>query len=108
MAKFSEVYRETYANAEILASAVQRFIITEPHKNEYGSGNSLILTSITDNQVKVYLDESSVIGILQPYGSLVIKPEDGIFFDGIKLENLGLDAISASQITIRMARAKEV
>ena len=109
MTKFNEVYTQNDSNAEITAGASERFLVSEQKRNEYGSANSLIITSADDTRAKIYLDETKVIGVLQPYGSFIIKPEDGIYFDGIKIENLsGADSIDATNLTIRMARAEEV
>lgn len=108
MAVFKEEYSESKENAEIASGATEQFLATQVNRDRYGSANSLIITSRDDNQLKISLDDNNVFSILQPNGSVIVKPEDGIFFDSIKLENLGADAVVASQITIRISRSKQV
>ncbi len=108
MAVFEEKYRESYSNAEIAASATEQFVVTAVQRDRYGSANSLIVSSKSDNQAEVFLDDNDSFAILQPNGAIIIKPEDGIFFDSVKIENLGSDAIAADAIKVRMAKADQV
>lgn len=113
MTRFSEEYAEAFSAAAINASAQQIFGAAESssvNRLRYGSANSLVLSSIADENFAVDLDGLTTrrLGILQPKGSFVIKPEDGVFFNTVRLVNLDGTNSSADEVKVRIARAKQV
>jgi len=113
MATFREEYSESFSSAIIAATASESFGATEVeniHRVRYGSANSLLITNIASETFRVDLDglSSKTVGFLYPNGSFSITPEEGIYFNHLKLTNVSGTNSSADEVKIRIARAKRV
>jgi len=113
MARYQEEYATSFSAGVINAAASETFNAAQTDLvklDRYGSANSLILTSLADELFRVDLDGTTqrTIGILGIRGSLVIKPEDGIYFNSVKLTNLSATNSSADEVKVRVARSKYV
>lgn len=111
MAVFKEQWATSYSAAAINASASAFFGNAETDaikRQKYGSANSLIVTNNSTENILIYLDglSSRVVAISYANGgTVVLRPEDGIYFDFIKLENISATNTSDNEIKIRIARA---
>lgn len=113
MTAWKEVYTETFQADAINASASEDFGAKreqQVNRDKHGSANSLIITSLADEDFEIRLDglDSRLVGILYTRGSFVIKPEDGIFFSSVKLTNVSATNSTASEVSLRIAKAVRV
>lgn len=113
MAVFKEVYAESNSAGIIANGASETFggsITNMENRDKYGSANSLVITSFATEQFRIDLDglTTRTIGILQPNGSFIIKPEDGIFFNTVKLTNVSSTSSTADEVKVRLARGVRV
>lgn len=112
MAKnFKEVWSTQFKAAAINATAYEIFgdADTDQKCQRYGSANFLLISSMATETFLVELDPNSgrTIGLLYPNGSIKIDPDDGRYFNKVKLTNLSGTNSSADEIIIRIARAEE-
>lgn len=106
------IWRETFAhekqNAEIAASGTEDFGIDQPSqesRKKYGSMNKLLLVNRSGKNIQIHLDGDLYAELFTNAG-ITINPEDGKFFDFIRVTNLDAGAvIAASTVTVRYARA---
>lgn len=83
--------------------------MTMARRDKFGSANSLILNNLAAEDFVIKLDNTTTLGVLYANGgSFVIKPEDGIFFEYVELENVSGTDSSDDEVKIRMARAEQV
>jgi len=113
MVTYNELYVETHKTGAINASASETLgadRASQVHRDRYGSSNSLVLTSLADEDFHIFLDgvDARLAGILYTRGSFIIKPEDGIFFNSVKLTNVSATNASANEVVCRIARAVPV
>lgn len=108
-----EIWKEVFANqkhnSEIAASGVQDFAVDDvdfKNKVKYGSMNTLVLTNLSNNAIRLTLD-GIVFGELGAGGMLVIEAKDGIFFNLIRITNLSsTDVVPAGTISLRWGRSE--
>ena len=110
MVRFTEVYGEEYTSGAINTTASELFGNDQAsNRQKYGSANSLILTNLAAENFLIKLDGRRTMGILYANGgTFVIKPEDGIFYDYVELENISGTNSSADEVKIRIARANAI
>lgn len=113
MAVFSELYSQSYASATHTSGGADIFggdLATAQLKSQYGSANRLVITNVGVEEWAVDLDGNSAkrLAILFGKGSVVINPEDGIFFDTVKLTQLSSGTSNTADVSVRIARAKRV
>jgi len=110
MVKFKQVYSGAFSAGIIATTASEYFGNAQAHnekRQRYGSSNGLIITSLATERFQVILDGVDTFAILQPNGSVIIKPEDGIFFDFVQLTNLSGTNSSADEVKLKLYRAVE-
>ena len=114
MTEWQEVHSSRFSSAIIATTANEIFggdQATRDKVDRYGSHNSLIINSIADENIAIDLDGitarrmSILVGI---GGFFIIKPEDGIFFNTVRLVNLSGTNTSADEVNVRLARANKV
>lgn len=110
MVQFKEQWASSFQASAITSGSSETFGAnesTQTKKDKWGSANSLILSSLSDEDFEVRLDglDSRLIGILYTRGALIIKPEDGIYFNSVKLTNVSGTDSSDDEINVRIARA---
>jgi len=107
---YKEEYSESFSASAINAGAYEIFDNASlgNKMDKYGSANSLVITTVASEDFSVVLDGSKTMGICFARGGFIIRPEDGIFFNTVKLTNLSLTNSSADEIKVRIARAKRV
>jgi len=113
MAAWKEVYTENFQAGIIATTAEEVFGAkrdSQVHRDKHGSANSLIITSLADEDFEIRLDglDSRLIGLLYTRGSFVIKPEDGIFFSSVKLTNVSATDSTANEVKLRISKAIRV
>lgn len=107
---FKEIWSEAYQAAAINTATSADFgndSTTIKKKDRYGMANSLVLSSLADEDFEIRLDglDSRLIAILYTRGSFIIDPRDGIFFSHVRLTNKSATNSSAGEINIRIARS---
>lgn len=110
---FNEVWRESFSAGVIATTESETFgggASTMVNRDRYGSANFLVITSSATERFRIDLDgiEDRTIGFIAPEGAFVINPEDGIYFDTVKLTNVSGTNSSADEVKIHMARAERV
>ena len=108
---YTEEYSTSYSSDIITAGSNQIFggdADNRGKRDRYGSMNSLVLSSIAVQDFDVILDNNRRISKMFARGGLVIKPEDGIYFDTVQLVNLGATDTLASDVNIKMARSRRI
>jgi len=113
MVTYNEVWSSSFQSAAINSTAFEDFgndAATIRKKDRYGSANSLILTSLATEDFVIRLDglNERIFGILYAKGSVIIKPEDGIFFSHVRLTNVSGTNSSAEEINVKIARANPI
>ena len=108
---WKEVYRNQSMNAEIAASSSEDFAISASDTaaaKKYGSFNRAIISNLSDYPIRISLD-GNIFTEMGSQGIAVIDPEDGLFFNLIRITNLSAAAaIVANKISIRWAKAIQV
>jgi hypothetical protein len=106
MVIWTSKYEESTANAEILASASEIFFSTDSAKQQISkhqqSFNNLEINN-DDNASVLGVDLDGLISrrrLLYPKSSLSITGEDGIFFNNVKITNLGAGAVAINKIRL--------
>lgn len=108
MVLFKEQYAEAYSSSIIATTAAEVFNVTTANADKHGSANSLTITSLATEYLRVDLDNKGLRGsfLLAGVGAnLVITPEDGIFFNSVRITNVSATNTSADEIKVRFARA---
>lgn len=112
MVRFNETWASDFSAGAIVTTASEHFgneLDTVQKRQRYGSANSLILANLSAENLLILLDGTRTVGILYASGgSYVLKPEEGIFFDFVKLTNVSATNTSADEIKVRIARADVV
>lgn len=107
--RWLEAWSNSTYNAEIAASASEDFgVETSDHdnRNKYGSMNFLVLSNRSDYPVKITLD-GQVYTELGTSATLIIEPDEGKYFDLVRVTNLDTgNAIAANLVHVRYGRAE--
>lgn len=107
MVRWLEKYQAAESNAEIAASGSQFFATdaaTKKNRSKYGSMNSLLISYTGTQTVELELD--GVVFARFNNASFSIMPEEGIFFDHIRLHNKDTGTVvAANAVRMRWARA---
>ena len=112
MARYSELYSNSVNNAQIAASGIEIFGVTQTDKErtqKSGSYNTLLLSNNTTNQdIKISLDGlADKIFVVAAKTSLSIVPDEGIFFNSIHITSLdAVNVIVANALYIRYGIAQ--
>ena len=106
--RWLEIWSNAKYNAEIAASASESFGTAkedQDNRSKHGSMNFLVLSNRSDYPIKLTLD-SQVYTELGTSATLIIEPDEGKYFDIVKVENLDAgNAISASLVHVRFGRS---
>jgi hypothetical protein len=104
---FKELYRNGTLNAQILSTGYEIFGITTTdaeRKRRWGSFNKCLIVNQSTQPLTIALDGLTDRTTLLPTtGSYEITPEEGLYFDFVKITNSGTSTITASQISIQYA-----
>lgn len=105
-----EVYRNGVQNAQITALAFEQFGSTgndNSRKKKDGSYNKLLIVNTTTNPLQIELDgQTEKTTFLPTTGSYEIQPDDGEYFETVKITNAGSTTIAANSISIQYAICK--
>lgn len=111
MVYWKSLYESHEANAEIAASSSATYFTSNNDKQQlikFGQSFNALEINNNDNSivVNVYLDGLATRKrVLFAKSSLVIEPEEGIFFNSVKIENTdAANALAAAKIQLN-ARA---
>jgi hypothetical protein len=108
MTVFKTLFGKTESNAEIAASASEIFgqdTASQEARTKFGSFNSLTIFSKSDKQITVNLNDGNIYSFgLFANAAFQLEPEEGLFFDWVKITNSIGAAVAASELTLTWAR----
>jgi hypothetical protein len=111
MADYNVLYEKHEANSLIGASASETFFSGQPaqeNKQKYGSFNSLELINDSNEEIYVFLDGLDTRKrILGAKANLIIEPQEGIYFNTLKITNSSAVNTIAANLILPIARICE-
>jgi len=113
MVVWKSLYEEGATNAEILAGASETFFATNNAKQQIAKNKQCFNSLEINNDSNTIVIDIDLDGLssrrrrLFAKGNLSILPEDGIFFNNVKITNTdGANALSANSIKLNARMLK--